>query len=195
MYIRAGDPHMAVELPAGFEINFVAEIARRARSAGDQRGMTATVERIFRAFAPKEIPAERNVGRRGGPNRYGRIDVDQVGQGDEARRGEISIARIESVEGAERAALRVAVAAGDIGLEAETRGQGRPGEGVAGIRRGHPGEDVAIAEAAGLQHQFTIVVPRRRSAPQSRADRVPELVRGADVEAGILAVEPEIIEI
>src|SRR5260221_6673024 len=104
MHVGGGDPDMAVELPPGLEIDFVAESACIARVARDERNVTAAIEGVLGALSPEEIPAERKIGRRGGADRHRGIDVHQIGQRDEPRRGEIAVTREKTIEGDERAA-------------------------------------------------------------------------------------------
>src|SRR5262249_17325149 len=67
--------------------------------------------------------------------------------------------------------------------------------GIAGVGSHRPRTDIARSKVSQLKYAFDIVVPRRRSAPHTRTERVARLVSDAGIERRIPTNDAEIVEI
>ena len=104
-----------------------------------------------------------------------------------ARQREVVAVGKERIEGAERAADRVAVARGDVELQSQARRPGDLLEGVAGDRAQVPGADVLAADGPELAHGLGIPVEAAERAGKMHIEDVAALVAAcAEVARAVL---------
>src|SRR6187399_2936547 len=87
------------------------------------------------------------------------------------------------------------ITARNISAKKHSRFQWRFRKCPAGIRCGGPGGNAVVAERAELTDEFEIPIERGLLAKQSRAQRMPRLIRRAAGIGGILRGNAEVIKV
>src|SRR5258708_2745828 len=122
------------------------------------------------------------------------MNVNVIGRTDQCWFTKVRAARKERVEGLEIGVVRIVISAGDVRFQSQSRFE-RSLKGETDVRRSCPRLNVATAEAAELTHEFQIVVPSGFPSPNPRADGVTQFVGCALIEARLLPIQTQVVEV
>src|SRR5713101_7513750 len=123
------------------------------------------------------------------------MNVNVVRRANESRFTKVCATRKQRVEGLELPVVWIVIAAGDVCFQAESWFEQSICKGEPDIGCGRPCLNVSAPEAAELVHKLKVVIPTRFVSPNARADRMPEFVGRALIEARVLPIQPEIVKV
>src|SRR5215470_9463672 len=124
------------------------------------------------------------------------MEVDDVARADEAGVIEIAHLKIEGIKGPQGpAAAMPGVAADHIELQSHAGLQRGVFQRVAARGADRPGQNVALSETTDLDDRLYVVVETIRFAEQPRAEGLSLLSPSTHGIAGVIVLEPQVIEI
>jgi hypothetical protein len=193
-------PEVTIRLPVHFRAWTIPDETRIALSCGNNQKSRDGIYTVAQTFSPLKYPIKGDsqiVPQR----RFNmRVYVDKV---DGARTGGSEDAKIialrkQGIECTENIRPRI-VAAGDVGLDAESRFQRNGRKPVTGFRRHGPCPDICGTEAAKLPKSFIVEIPSRLRLSdrtgETRTDTATQFVGNTPVKYGCFSVEAKVVSI
>src|ERR1044071_9958481 len=112
---------MPLQLPFGEHLNLIANVTITTRPGRHYNIDAISINRIARAFSPKEIPVERQLELLDGFQFQRRMQVDVIGRTDQSGLAEIRATREQRIECFQIAVVWISVAAREVGFETDAR--------------------------------------------------------------------------